>query len=64
METNASLDGDNSLCVIFIIGKKIEDKISTKEELVESLQARLKSEQKELEVLYSEKEIGRLRFSQ
>lgn len=22
METNASLDGDNSLCVIFIIGKK------------------------------------------
>lgn len=37
--------------------KSIEDKISTKEELIDSLQARLKAEQKELEALYNEKKL-------
>lgn len=37
--------------------KSIEDKISTKEELIESLQVRLKNEQKELEALYNEKKL-------
>lgn len=37
--------------------KPIEDKISAKEELIQSLQTRLKSEQKELEALYSEKKL-------
>lgn len=37
--------------------KPIMDKISEKEELIQSLQLRLKSEQKELEALYSEKKL-------
>lgn len=37
--------------------KPIEEKISAKEELIQSLQTRLKSEQKELEALYSEKKL-------
>lgn len=37
--------------------KPIEDKISEKEDLIQSLQARLKAEQKELEALYSEKRL-------
>lgn len=42
--------------------KPIEDKISTKEKLIESLQVRLKTEQKELEALYSEKKLEDLDF--
>lgn len=42
--------------------KPIEDKISAKEELIESLQIRIKSEQKELEALYNEKRIEDLKF--
>lgn len=37
--------------------KPIEEKISAKEELIQLLQTRLKSEQKELEALYSEKKL-------
>lgn len=37
--------------------KPIEDKISEKEDLIQSLQTRLKAEQKELEALYSEKKL-------
>lgn len=37
--------------------KPIEDKISEKEDLIQSLLARLKAEQKELEALYSEKKL-------
>lgn len=37
--------------------KPIEDKISEKEDLIQSLQARLKAEQKELEALYREKKL-------
>lgn len=44
--------------------KPIEDKISAKEELIQSLQTRLKSEQKELEALYSEKKLEDLEFPQ
>lgn len=37
--------------------KPIDEKISAKEEIIQSLQTRLKSEQKELEALYSEKKL-------
>lgn len=37
--------------------KPIEEKISAKEGLIESLQTRLKSEQKELEDLYNQKKL-------
>lgn len=34
METNASLDGDNSLCVIFIISKKRRTNFTMKLEII------------------------------
>lgn len=37
--------------------KSIEDRITEKEELIQALQTRLKSEQRELEALYSEKKL-------
>lgn len=37
--------------------KTIEEKISEKEEMVRSLQIRIKSEQEELEVLYKDKRL-------
>lgn len=38
----------------------IEERIRKKEELISSLQVRIKSEQKELEALYNEKKIADL----
>lgn len=40
--------------------RPIEDKIAEKKKIIASLQTRLKSEQKELEVLYSEKKLADL----
>lgn len=37
--------------------KSIEDRITEKEELIQALQTRLKSEQRELDALYSEKKL-------
>lgn len=37
--------------------KSLEEKIAEKEELLRALQTRIKSEQKELDALYSEKKV-------
>lgn len=37
--------------------KPLEEKINAKEDLIESLQTRIKTEQKELEALYNEKKL-------
>lgn len=37
--------------------KTLEEKIAEKEELLKAIQTRIKSEQKELEALYSEKKV-------
>lgn len=37
--------------------KTLEEKIAEKEELLKALQTRIKSEQKELDALYSEKKV-------
>lgn len=37
--------------------KTLEEKIAEKEELLKAIQTRIKSEQKELETLYSEKKV-------